>query len=55
MGLKCSLDYAQEATENIFCDLIDTNVYIHNAEAFSKKWEEHIVLVYQVCGELVEH
>ena len=40
MGLKCSPDYAQELTENIFHDLEDTNVYIDDVGVggFSDNW-----------------
>jgi hypothetical protein len=34
MGLKCSPDYAQKVTENIFRDVKDAEVYIDDIGAF---------------------
>ena len=35
MGLKCSRGHTQEVTKNIFCDLVDTDVYIDDVGVFS--------------------
>jgi hypothetical protein len=35
MGLKCSADFVQETVENIFCNINDAEVYIHDIGAFS--------------------
>ena len=45
MGLKCSPDFAKEVTENIFCNLEDTDIYIHDVGAFSTSWTSHIKLL----------
>jgi hypothetical protein len=55
MGLKCFPNYAQEVTENIFCNLVDTDVYIDGVGAFSKNWEKRIALLHQICTRLVEN
>ena len=55
MGLKCSPDYAQEVMENIFRDLEDTDVYIDDVGAFSNNWDEHLVLLHQICGRLFDN
>jgi hypothetical protein len=52
MGLKCSLDYAQEVMENIFPDVKDTDVYIDNIGAFSQLWDDHIVLLHTIFTKL---
>ncbi len=44
MGLKCSLDFAQETMENIFRDVEDTYVYIDNIGVFFNSWEHHVKL-----------
>jgi hypothetical protein len=52
MGLKCSPDYAQEAMENIFCDVEDAEVYIDDIGAFSHSWENYMALL---CTTLTKH
>ncbi len=44
MGPKCSPDYAQEVTENIFREVEDSEVYINDIGAFSHSWDAHITL-----------
>ena len=46
MGLKCSLDFAQETMENIFCDVEDTEVYI---------WEHHVKLLHTILSKLQDN
>ncbi len=41
MGLKCSPDFVQETTENIFRNIDDVEVYINDIGAFSPNWEHH--------------
>jgi hypothetical protein len=45
MGLKCSLDIAQAAMENVLSDMEDANVYIDDADAFSSDWNLHVNLL----------
>jgi hypothetical protein len=44
MGLKCSLDIAQAAMENVLSDMEDANMYIDDAGAFSSDWNLHVDL-----------
>ena len=55
MGLKCSPDYAQEAMENNFRDLENTDVYIDDVGAFSDDWTSHMKLLDQICNKLKEN
>jgi hypothetical protein len=45
MGLKCSLDIAQAAMENVLSDIKDTDICIDDVGAFSSNWEHHINLL----------
>jgi hypothetical protein len=45
IGLKCSLDYAQEVMENIFRDFEDAEVYIDYIGALSYSWDDHMALL----------
>jgi hypothetical protein len=42
MGLKCSPNFVQETMENIFRDINDVKVYIHDIGAFSPNQEHHL-------------
>jgi hypothetical protein len=55
MGLKCSLDYAQEVMENIFCDFADAEVYINDIGAFSHSWDDHLQLLCIILTKLQEN
>ena len=55
MGLKCSLDYAQEVMENIFWDVKDTEVYIDDIGAFSQSWDDHIALLRTILTKLQDN
>jgi hypothetical protein len=52
MGLKCSPDYVQEAMENIFRDVEDSEVCIDNIGAFSHSWDDHIALLRTISTNL---
>jgi hypothetical protein len=52
MGFKCSPDYAQEVTENIFHDVEDAEVYINNIGAFSQSQDDHMALLQPKLTEL---
>jgi hypothetical protein len=52
MGLKCSLDYAQEVKENIFRDVEDAEVYIDDIGAFSHSWYDHMGLLRTILTKL---
>jgi hypothetical protein len=45
MGLKCSLDFAQEVMENIFRDIAEVEVYIDDIGIFSDSWEQHLAVL----------
>jgi GTP cyclohydrolase I len=55
LGLKCSPDYAQEVTENIFRDVTDAEVYIDDIGAFSNSREHHMALLHIILGKLQEN
>ncbi len=55
MGLKCSLDFAQETMENIFCNIHDAEVYIDDVSAFSPNWEHHFKLCRTILTKLQEN
>ena len=48
MGLKCSLDIAQEAMENIVRDIDDMG-------AFSDSWKEHLILLRRILTKLQDN
>ena len=50
--LKWWPDFAQYVMENIFQELVDTDVYIDDLGAFSKIWEHHDDLIDQVLERL---
>jgi hypothetical protein len=52
MGLKCSLDIAQTAMENVFSDIKDANIYIDDVGAFSSDWDHHINLLATILRQL---
>jgi hypothetical protein len=43
--LKCSPDNAQAAMENVLSDIEDTNVYIHDVDAFSSDWNHQATIL----------
>jgi hypothetical protein len=55
MGLKCSPDFAQEVMENIFRDISETEVYIHDIGVFTNSWEEHMKVLRIVLQKLQEN
>jgi hypothetical protein len=55
MGLQCSPDYAQEVMENIFQDVEDAEVYIHNIGAFSHSGDDHIALLHTILTKLQDN
>ncbi len=55
MGLKCSPDFAQETTENLFRDVLDAEVYINDIGAFSNSWEHHLQLLHNILTKLQEN
>ncbi len=46
MGLKCSPDFVQETMKNIFRNINDTKVYIHDTGAFSPNLEHQLKLLH---------
>jgi hypothetical protein len=55
MGLKCSLDIAQAAMENLLSDIDNANVYIDNVGAFSNDWDHHVKLLATILRGLCEN
>jgi hypothetical protein len=55
MGLKCSPDIAQAATENVFSDIKDADVYIKDVGAFSDDWDHHVNLIATILRRLCEN
>ncbi len=55
MGLKSSLDYAQEVMENIFQDVEVAEVYIDNIGAFYHSWDDHIALLCTILTKLQDN
>jgi hypothetical protein len=55
MGLKCSLDFAQEVMENIFRDVAEVEVYIDDIGIFSDSWEQHLAALCIVLQKLQEN
>ncbi len=45
MGLKCSPDFAQEVTENIFTDVPEVEVYTDDIGIFSDSWEQCLAII----------
>jgi hypothetical protein len=54
MGLKYSPDYAQEVMENIFRDVEDAEVYIHDIEPVSHSSDDHMALLRTILTKLQE-
>ena len=48
MRLTCSTDIFQELMENIFRNIKDSDVFIHNIRAFSNSWEDRLKLHEQI-------
>jgi hypothetical protein len=55
MGLKCSLDTAQAAMENVLSDIEDADVYINDVGAFSDDWDHHVNLIATILQRLHEN
>jgi hypothetical protein len=55
MGLKCSLDIAQAAMENVLSDIKNANVYIDDVGAFSSTWDHHVNLLSTILRQLHEN
>jgi hypothetical protein len=55
MRLKCSPDFVQEVMENIFQEIEDAEVYIHDIGAFSNSWEEHMALLSKILTLLQDN
>jgi hypothetical protein len=55
MGLNCSPEFAQDTMENTFCDVDDTEVYIHDIGAFSTIWEHQIKLLCTIFTKIQEN
>jgi hypothetical protein len=55
MGLKCSSDFAQEVTEDIFQEVEDAEVYIDDIGAFSNSREEHMALLSKILTLLQDN
>ena len=49
------INYAQEAMENIFCDVETAEVYIDDIGAFSHSWDDHMVLLRTILTKLQEN
>jgi len=48
MGLKCSLDFAQEVMENVLRGIDNSDVYLDIVGAFSNTWEHHMDLLDEI-------
>jgi hypothetical protein len=55
MGLKCCLDIAQAAMENVLSGIKDANVYIDDVGAFSNNWDHHVNLLATILQQLREN
>jgi hypothetical protein len=44
LGLKCSLDFAQEVMGIIFRDVAEVEVYKDDIGIFSDSWEQHLAV-----------
>ncbi len=55
MGLQCSPDIAQAATENLLSDIKDANVYIDDVGAFSSDWDHRLNLLATILRQLREN
>jgi hypothetical protein len=55
MGLKCSLDIAQAAMENVLSSIKDADVYINDVGAFSNDWDHHVNLIAPILRRLREN
>ncbi len=55
MGLKCSLDIAQAAMENVLSDIEDANAYTYDVGAFSDDWDHHVNLIATILLRLCEN
>jgi hypothetical protein len=55
IGLKCSLDIAQAAMENVLSDTKDADIYINDVGALSRKWDLHINLLATILRQLCKN
>jgi hypothetical protein len=55
MGLKCLLDIAQAAMENLLSGIEDADVYIDDVGAFSDNWDHHLNLIATILRRLCEN
>ena len=55
MGLKCSLDIAQAAMENVLSGIERADVYIDDVGAFSDNWDHHVNLIATILRRLREN
>ena len=52
MGLKCSLDFAQEVMENVLRGNDNSDIYLDDIGAFSNTWEHHMELLDEILDRL---
>ena len=55
MGLKCLLDIAQAAMENVLSGIEDADIYIDDVGAFSDNWDHHVNLIATILQRLREN
>ncbi len=55
MGLKCLLDIAQAAMENVLSGIEDADIYIDDVGAFSDNWDHHVNLIATILQRLHEN
>ncbi len=55
IGLKCSLDIAQAATENVLSDINEVDIYIDDVGVFSNDWDHRVNLLATILRQLCEN